>query len=206
MLVTIVSLLCIGFLIGFNIRNVVSFYENKKKIDTLNKKFLNILNELESGRSKFRTRFSNSVYINISLEEYGKVDIVYMIDKNDIAIFKGIDCILTTHSVNRKIIDNIIYKIKRIHDNDINDVVNIFGLIMNRKEFENISKMKIDDFNKMRYSPMNTTYDISDVDKIVKSNESKFNIDDILDKISSIGIESLSNDERKFLEDYSKNR
>jgi hypothetical protein len=201
MLVTIVSLLCIGFLIGFNIRNVVSFYENKKKIDTLNKKFLNILNELESGRSKFRTRFSNSVYINISLEEYGKVDIVYMIDKNDIAIFKGSDCILTTHSVDRKIVDNIIYKIKRIHDNDINDIVNIFGLIMNRKEFENLTKVKIEDFGKIKYDN-----ELSDIDKIVKSNESKFNIDDILDKISSIGIESLSNDERKFLEDYSKNR
>lgn len=201
MLVTIVSLLCIGFLIGFNIRNVVSFYENKKKVDTLNKKFLNILNELESGRSKFRTRFSNSVYINISLEEYGKVDIVYMIDKNDIAIFKGSDCILTTHSVDRKIVDNIIYKIKRIHDNDINDIVNIFGLIMNRKEFENLTKVKIEDFGKIKYDN-----ELSDIDKIVKSNESKFNIDDILDKISSIGIESLSNDERKFLEDYSKNK
>lgn len=201
MLVTIVSLLCIGFLIGFNIRNVVSFYENKKKIDTLNKKFLNILNELESGRSKFRTRFSNSVYINISLEEYGEVDIVYMIDKNDIAIFKGSDCILTTHSVDRKIVDNIIYKIKRIHDNDINDIVNIFGLIMNRKEFEKLTKVKIEDFGKIKYDN-----ELSDIDKIIKYNESNFNIDDILDKISSIGIESLSNDERKFLEDYSKNK
>lgn len=201
MLVTIVSLLCIGFLIGFNIRNVVSFYENKKKIDTLNKKFLNILNELESGRSKFRNRFSNSVYINISLEEYGKVDIVYMIDKNDIALFKGSDCILTTHSVDRKIVDNIIYKIKRIHDNDINDIVNIFGLIMNRKEFENLTKVKIEDFSKIKYDN-----ELSDIDKILKSNESKFNIDDILDKISSIGIESLSNDEIKFLKDYSKNK
>jgi hypothetical protein len=201
MLITIVSLLSIGFLIGFNTRNLVSFYENKKKIKSLNKKFLNILNELESGRSKFRTRFSNTVYININLEEYGKVDVVYMIDKNDIALFKGSDCILTTHSVNREIIDKIINKIKRFHDNDINDIVNIFGLIMNRKEFENLTKVKIEDFGKIRYDN-----ELSDINKIVKSNESKFNIDDILDKISSIGIESLSSDEKRFLEDYSRNR
>ncbi len=201
MLITIVSLLSIGFLIGFNTRNLFSFYENKKKIKSLNKKFLNILNELESGRSKFRTRFSNTVYININLEEYGKVDVVYMIDKNDIALFKGSDCILTTHSVDREIIDNIINKIKRFHDNDINDIVNIFGLIMNRKEFENLTKVKIEDFGKVR-----NDNELSDIDKIVKSNESKFNIDDILDKISSIGIESLSSDEKRFLEDYSRNR
>jgi hypothetical protein len=201
MLITIMSLLSIGFLIGFNTRNLVSFYENKKKIKSLNKKFLNILNELESGRSKFRTRFSNTVYININLEEYGKVDVVYMIDKNDIVLFKSSDCILTTHSVDREIIDNIINKIKRFHDNDINDIVNIFGLIMNRKEFENLTKVKIEDFGKVRHDN-----ELSDIDKIVKSNGSKFNIDDILDKISSIGIDSLSKDERKFLEDYSKNR
>jgi hypothetical protein len=201
MLITIMSLLSIGFLIGFNTRNVVSFYDNKKRINSLNKKFLNILNELESGRSKFRTRFSNTVYININLEEYGKVDVVYMIDKDDISLFKGSDCILTTHSVDRNIIDKIINKIKLIHDNDINDIVNIFGLIMNKKEFENFTKVKIEDFGKTRYDN-----ELSDIDKIVKSNESKFNIDDILDKISSIGIDSLSKDERKFLEDYSKNR
>jgi len=197
----IVSLLSIGFLIGFNTRNVVSFYDNKKRINSLNKKFLNILNELEYGRSKFRTRFSNTVYINIKLEEYGKVDIVYMIDKNDIALFKGSDCILTTHSVDREIIDNIINKIKRFHDNDINDIVNIFGLIMNKKEFENITKMKVDDLNKIQYGPIN---DVSDIDKIVKNNEIKFDIDEILDKISSIGIESLTKSEREFLENYSR--
>jgi hypothetical protein len=200
MIITIFGFLCIGFMIGFNIKNLLIIYDNKRKVKKLNDKFLKILNEFKSGRSKFRTRFSNTIYISINLEEHGKVDVVYMIDKEDIAIFKESDCILTTHEVDKSIVTSIINKIKEIHDKDINDIVNVFGLIMNRKEFENLTKIKIEDFGKIKYNN-----ELSDIDKIIKSNEVKFNIDDILDKISSIGIESLTKDEKEFLEKYSKN-
>lgn len=104
MIITIFGFLCIGFLIGFNIKNVIYFYENKKRVESLNKKFLNILNELESGRSKFKNRFNDNIYITIYLEEYGYVDVLYMLSKNDIALFKEDSCILTSSGVDKKII------------------------------------------------------------------------------------------------------
>ena len=44
-----------------------------------------------------------------------------------------------------------------------------------------------------------------EMDKIVTENETKFDIDNILDKISKSSYDSLSEDEKQFLNNYSNN-
>jgi hypothetical protein len=44
----------------------------------------------------------------------------------------------------------------------------------------------------------------SDIDRIIEENEYKFDIDSILDRISEVGIENLSPEEKKFLDNFNK--
>jgi hypothetical protein len=44
----------------------------------------------------------------------------------------------------------------------------------------------------------------SEIDNIVNNNETKFDIDEVLDKIGKLGIEMLSEEEKEFLDNYSK--
>jgi acid stress-induced BolA-like protein IbaG/YrbA len=44
--------------------------------------------------------------------------------------------------------------------------------------------------------------EMSDIEKIKRQNEVKFNIDDILDRITSVGIENLTPEEKRFLDSY----
>jgi acid stress-induced BolA-like protein IbaG/YrbA len=44
--------------------------------------------------------------------------------------------------------------------------------------------------------------EMSDIEKIKRQNEIKFNIDDILDRITSVGIENLTPEEKRFLDSY----
>jgi hypothetical protein len=52
----------------------------------------------------------------------------------------------------------------------------------------------------------NLSNDIGEIEKIKTENRRKFNIDEILDKISSLGIASLTIEERLFLDNYSNEK
>lgn len=71
---------------------------------------------------------------------------------------------------------------------------------MSGSEFERITGYKFEDFNK----PHKIKEEFSDIDTILNLNKSKFDLDEILDKISKSGIKSLTNEERIFLESQSK--
>lgn len=186
---------CVCFLVGFMLRNIIISIDRKRNLKKLNHEFKSILDNID--KSVFKSRFSNTVYIECEMVNHGKINIVYMIDKNDIAIFKGDKCILTSTGVDKVIINDIISSINYRHSIDINDIVNIYGIIINRRAYEKALEETNIQLN-------NSVKELSDIDKIIKNNEMKFNIDDILDKISSVGMESLSQEEISFLEKYSK--
>ena len=62
--------------------------------------------------------------------------------------------------------------------------------------------MKFDDISKSL--GMRQQQSDSEIDNIVNNNETKFDIDEVLDKIGKLGIEMLSEEEREFLDNYSK--
>lgn len=190
---------CLFFILGYNLNMIVTKIKNKKYSKKTNEVFKTILKKFNTGATRFKSRFANTVYISFNLENHGKVDLVYMIDKNDIAVFKANECLFTSIGVEYSIIQEIIKNINDIHGRELNDIVNIFGLILNRKEFENIVKVKIEDL-KINYA---NNKELSGIDSIINNNK-MFDIDDILDKISSIGLESLSQEEKTFLESYSR--
>jgi hypothetical protein len=73
------------------------------------------------------------------------------------------------------------------------------GLIFSRQDFEKKFNVKVEDLQKNMYGP---NQEVSDIDRIKNENENKYNIDDILERITSVGIENLTSDEREFLDNY----
>jgi len=192
----------LGVTIGFKLLN---WFRNKNEedakkelIENIDKQFNEVLSNIERGNSKFKSRVNSTVYIESTLLKHGSVDIVYLIDKGDIAIFKDGNCLYTSHTVDKSIINSIMISINRYHKKEIDNVVTVLGMTFSKDEFERIFKIKFEDLNI-------SVNESSDIDKIVENNNSRYDIDEILDKISKDGISSLSTDEKKYLEDYSKN-
>jgi len=175
--------------------------ENERHNLEKKNQFLEVLSKIKTGKSKFKTRVNDTVYIEVELENLGQIDVIYLMDKNDIALFKEAKCLNTSDSIQSEIITEIIANIYRIYNQKINDIVEILGFTFYREEFERTFRVKADDLKKV-FDPVIE----SEVDQINIENQKKFDIDDILDKISATGIASLTIEERIFLDNYSNEK
>jgi hypothetical protein len=133
------------------------------------------------------------------LESLGSINIIYMMDRKDIAVFKGDKCVYTSDSAEKTLVEEIIMGVEIFYKHEINDVVNVMGMVFSRDEFEKKFGVKVEDMKK-GFGGMKD--EMSDIEKIKKRNAVKFNIDEILDRISSVGIENLTPEERNFLDNY----
>jgi hypothetical protein len=173
--------------------------EKLKMVKDVNTHYLNILNNVRNQKTKFKSRVNNTIYIETKLPDLGKVEVVYLLDKIDVVIFKEKKCILTSELVDEKILEEISNSININHYDEINDVIDVMGMLFSREDFEKTFSLNIDDLkNKMN---LNLSAD-SDIDRIIEENEFKFDMDSILDKISQVGIENLSPEEKEFLNNY----
>ena len=188
-----------GVISGGLIQKIVSqFSDNIKKnrmIDMITNQFKQVLSNISRGKSEFKNRFNNTVFISSSLKDHGDVDIVYMMDSREIAIFKESKCIYTSSSIKDNVLEDIAFTIEKRYKTQINDVVEVLGFKFYRPDFEKTFNLTAEQLKG----------EISDIDKIQNENNSKFDIDDILDKIGKQGMSSLSDEEKSFLDKYSKN-
>ena len=207
----IISIFGVGFFVGYlfkswsdKLTNKVNLLrEIKDKNDQYEKVYQNIINK----KSRFKTRVNNTVYIGTKLPDYGKVSIVYFLDKNDIAIFKDDKSIITSDSVGKELIDKIIKEINYRHGYRIDDIVEVLGLIFYRPDFEknfNVNFQEIKERAMRMSREMGEMREMSDIDKIHKRNKIRFDIDEILDKINKVGIENLTSEEKEFLNNFNK--
>ena len=193
-----------GILLGILMTNLFSYFlrkmREKDKVNDISSQFKQILTNLSIGSTKFKSRVNNTVYIETKLNDYGEVGLVYLMDKQDVAIFKNEKCIFTTDLIDDSLIDQITKEIETKHSKDINDTIEVLGFVFSREDFEKTFSINMDDV-KMNNLPKK---ELSDIEKIVKKNKKKFDIDEILDKISKVGLENLTEDEKKFLKNYNK--
>lgn len=200
------------FLLGMAGGIKLSDFINNRKIKKQNddilknrqKQFNEILSKVSTGKSRFKTRVNQTVYISVKLSDHGKVNVVYLMDKKDLAIFKEDVCLYTSESIEPSLIENIITTIEDRHSYRIDDIVNILGFIFYREEFEKSFGMKMEDINKSFSIKPQQSNSESEIDNIVNDNMTKFDIDEVLDKIGKVGIEMLSEEEKEFLDNYSK--
>jgi hypothetical protein len=165
------------------------------------KQFSEILTKVSTGKSRFKTRVNQTSYISVKLTDHGKVNVVYLMDKKDVAIFKEDKCLYTSDLIDDNLISDIITSIENRHGWRIADVVNVLGFVFYREDFEKSFGMRFEDISSsLGMKPQSE----SEIDNIVNKNETKFDIDEVLDKIGKLGIEMLSKEEREFLDNYSK--
>ena len=193
-----------GVIVGGMLFKTIHKYLEKSKVaeqtNKLNNQFKQILANISRGKSIFKNRVNNTVFIGSKLEEHGDVDVVYMMDNKDVAIFKENKCIYTSEGVNKQIVSDLTHTIEKRFGTQINDVIDILGMKFYREEFEKAFKFDMNDIKKQ----FGLDLDVDEIDKIKKENETKFDIDEILDKISKKGMNSLTFEERIFLDEYSK--
>lgn len=201
-----ILVLLTGILIG----GIISNWYNKLSIRNeelrlildKNNQFKQILEKVLTKRSRFKTRINNTVYIGVKLDDYGKVDILYFLDKRDIAIFKDDNCIMTSKDVKSDLLNDVINNIDRVHYHRIVDIVEVLGFVFYREDFEKNFNISVKEL-KERANKINLD-ESSDIQNIIKKNNNKFNIDDILDKINRVGIENLTKEEKDFLNNYNQ--
>ena len=179
--------------------------EQEKVVESKKNQFIELKKKVRNGKSKFKTRVNDMVYLSVSLEEHGDVDLIYLLDKDDIAIFQDTKCLYTSDGIDKSLVDEIISTIYKIYGKKINDVVEILGFVFYREEFENSFNIKVEDLKKSNLFS-NLSNDMGEIEKIKNENKKRFNIDEILDKISSFGIASLTIEERLFLDNYSNEK
>ncbi len=191
----------LAFYAGFMLCNFLTVRNNKKEkdeyINLVNSVFEDILDDIKN--STFLNRINSTVTLNAY---YGGevVTVMYMIDKKDIAIFKDERCIYTSESVDASIVNQLVNAIESYHRGKINDVINVMGFMFSREYFETTFKIKTEDLKRGMYGHQ----EVSEVDKIKTENNTKLDIDEILDRILEVGVDKLSVEESKFLENYNK--
>lgn len=206
--VYIISAFIFGISVGILINNYLNKLsiknEEKRLILDKNNQFKQILKKLLTKKTRFKTRVNNTVYIGVKLDDYGKVDILYFLDKRDIAIFQGDKCIMTSKDVDSNLLNELINNIDRVHYNRIMDVVEVLGFVFYRVDFEKNFNISVSELKERANQMMKSMDDTSDIESIINKNNNKFDIDEILDKINRVGIENLTKEERDFLNNYNQ--
>jgi hypothetical protein len=97
----------LGLLWGM-VTGIISYhYYSKIKRDLLDKKILNnislnfkeVLTNIKKGRAVFVSRVNQTVIVDTKLSSLDIVNIVYLMDKGVLCIFKDNQCLYTTESI-----------------------------------------------------------------------------------------------------------
>ena len=185
---TIISVLFIGILIGVFITFLTFFFLNKfaeRKIKKQNQSvYQEILDSINSDNITFGSRINNTVHLNTNIKSEGEVQIMYFLDKKEIAIFKGDACLYTSALIENDVLDKISTGIWVRFSQQINDVVFLSNNAFDKKTFIIISGL----------SSQNTG-------EIVEEHgfTYSYDLDDILDKINKVGYDNLTESEKEFL-------
>jgi hypothetical protein len=192
----------VGFFISTLLRRLSDRRIDKEDSKRINSIYQEILVNIYGDNTKFISRMNNSVSIETEISE-GIVNIVYLMDRDDVAIFRGDNCIYSSSLVDRDTIDEIIVSIKIYHRKDMDDIINIFGFVFSKTYFETKFNVKAEDITRnLNMAFNNKEVEISDIDKIKKNNAIMYDINEILDKITLVGIANLTTSEKKFLDNY----
>lgn len=195
--------LIISFTIGFITGNIYWLITSRilRKQQILSKKkdiknqFNQVLENLKKGKSQFKTRIKNTILIETTLIDFGKVGLICFLDKKQISIFKEEKCLYSTEELEDiETVEEISSMIKKLYNKEINDVVDIMGISVSRTEFERNFNQQLKEFKIEK--------ETNEINSIINENIKKLDIDEILDKISKNGLESLSNEELDYLKKY----
>lgn len=168
--------------------------------------FMDVLDQIISEKTVFINRINNHVTLDMKIKAYGKITLFYDLDQRLLAISKDNNVVLlsvTLYDIFPDLIDNICDNIESRWRKEIDDVVDMNGVIVNKEYIENAVKKNLEDEG---YMGITLTFTPDGGNSNVSQNppETQMTMDDILDKINTSGIESLTPEEKELLERYGK--
>jgi hypothetical protein len=195
-----------GVTLYYLINRLIKWKTTKKIANEISNKFKEVLTNLKKNNAVFVSRVNHTVIVDTRLSNLDIVNLVYLMDKGILCIFKNNQCLYTTESIDTDLASELLMEINEKFNNQINDVVDIMGMTISKEEFQ----LKMDEMKKWNLNNPNALQDMdlstnSDLDEINEQNKNKFDTDEILDKINKFGIKSLSHDELNYLNNQSKN-
>jgi hypothetical protein len=168
-------------------------------------KFKQVLDKIRNGKSKFKTRVNNTVYISTTLDEVGDVDVILFLDTKKVAIFQNNTCLHTSDTINEELRKEIIKEIEERYKTEIDDVVELLGNKISRTEIEDkISEVIQSDELNSKLEELRQ-YLSNDIQIVEDYGYTQDDVDAIFDKISKGGMNSITEEEKKILDDYSNN-
>lgn len=173
---------CFGSIISLGFV-VLDLKREKRRNYNKNTNFFKKIYSSLISTGQFVSRVNDNVDISILFD--GKPhNLIYIMDKSEIAIFLGKECLSISSAidVNRGVVDNIISEISSRWGKKIRSVVNVNGSIIDSITYKRI-----------------TSNFSSDEETNLVTNKNTFDLDDILDKINQVGYDNLSDGEKEFL-------
>jgi hypothetical protein len=163
----------------------ISFYNKMKLKKNQTKIFSQVLKNLDSDETNFNNRVNHVIQIDTIIPIEGDVQVLLFLDKKDISIFKGTECIYTSEVIDKDLLDKINTKIWDRFSLMINDVVYLQNNIIDRQTYMRL-----------------TSNEQLETKKKVKKNI--LTLDGVLDKINIVGYDNLTEQEKEFLKNCSK--
>jgi hypothetical protein len=183
----------LGMLTLFLINRFNKWLDKKKKIKEVSSIFREISSNISLGKSEFVTLVNDILQLSTNTIDFGNVGVLVFLEKKEISIYKGDNKIYTSKDLDTEDEIELIESINSIYSKHINDTVEVYGLKFNKTSFEKQFGESLDKLKKEEES---------DTQKISNENSKKFDIDEILDKISEVGYNNLTDDEKDFLSKF----
>jgi hypothetical protein len=196
------------FILGFLFKAIVDGIKSTNAVIKIKReneqKYKQVLRKLQKGKSKFKTRVNNTVYIGTTLHEIGDVDVILFLDTKKVAIFQNSNCLHTSDTITDELKNEIVNEIQKIYAVEIDDVVELLGNKISRTEISEV--MQSDEVSsKLEELKQYLTNNNDNIKVIEDYGYTQEDVDAIFDKINKSGMVSITEEEKKILDDYSKN-
>jgi 6-pyruvoyl-tetrahydropterin synthase len=163
-----------GFLYAKIVDKIKAHFKDQKLLKDMILQFEEILSNIKKGQAVFVSRVNHTVMLDTKLKDYNIVNVVYLMDKSIVCIFKENKCIYTSETIDKKLNENIISNIHEQYGKQIDDVVEVLGVTISREELE--SKLKdFESVNQFKWyaAPRNGGFTFSAAHRIYNRTKSK---------------------------------
>ena len=140
-----------GFVLFYLAYRYSNWKSDKKIASNISSHFKEVLSNLKMNQAVFVSRVNQTVIVDTRLSKLDVVNIVYLMDKQIVCIFKDNNCMYTTDSLDINLKSEILDEINNKFNKEINDVVDVMGMTISREEFQ----QKLEDIQKFAMKNIN---------------------------------------------------
>jgi hypothetical protein len=157
-----------GVFFAILLRNISQIVKKKSITKDKIKQFKEVIDNIKGGKSVFVSRINHTVMVDTKVKDYGIVNIVYLMDKKVVCIFKDSKCMHTTEGLD-DIGKELQSAIMSNYGHMIEDVVQVLGVTISKEELEQQLKYLEDNIQDLKglEDLKNNIKEKSDFDKII---------------------------------------